>query len=363
MAKIALFISSLHKAGSERVAVNLAQYLHGRGHDVLLVTQRRDGDEYEYDHAIPRRLSDLTEDELGGNRLVNFVRRYRKLQKIWKRERPDVILSFIGKNNVMALLTARRYHIPVVVSVRGDPAAEYADERTRRAAFRLFPKAAGVILQTERSASFFPEAVRANCTILPNPLSESFIGLQPAETRYRTVTAVGRLDENKNQRMMIEAFAVLADEFPAYSLVIYGDGPSRAALQRLIVEKGLGARVLLPGSITDVAAALRQTSAFLLTSDTEGMPNTLLEAMATGLPCIATDCPCGGPAAVIRDGENGLLVPVRDTAALTAALRRVLSDPALAQRLGAAAANVQETYAPARVLPQWEAYLLEKCKG
>lgn len=340
--------------------VNLAEYLHTRGHQVVLVTQHRDGDEYACDPAIPRVLSELTPEEIGGNRIVNFLRRYRKLQKIWKKERPDLILSFIGKNNVMALLTARRCRIPVVVSVRGNPESEYEEEKLRKSAMRTFGRAAGVVLQTKRSGEFFPEQIRKNSVILPNPLNGAFLLPRWEGEREKTVTAVGRLDENKNHRMMIEAFAALAQEFPAYTLVIYGDGPLREQLQEEIVERGLQTRILLPGSVTDVAGVLHRTSAFLLTSDTEGMPNTLLEAMALGVPCIATDCPCGGPAEVIRDGENGFLVPVRDAKSLTETLRRILADPELAERIGTEAQKVREIYAPEKALPQWEAYLLER---
>ncbi len=359
MAKIAFFINSLHKAGAERVACNLMSYLQQQGHEILLVTQHRDEDEYVLPSGIRRVLSDLTEEETGKSRLLNFRCRYRKLKRIWQQERPQVILSFIGKNNVMALLTARPCRIPVVAAVRGTPALEYEGRGLKEAAFLTFPWAAGVILQTEQSREFFPPRVQKKTTILPNPLHEDFIRPVWKGEREKTIVTVGRMDENKNQQMAIEAFAALAEAFSDYRLILYGNGELREKLWQKVRELGIGERVSLPGSIRDVAGALEKASVFLLTSDTEGMPNTLLEAMALGTACISTDCPCGGPAMLISDGENGFLVPVRDTKAMTEKLRLLLQDSSLREQMGRAAAKVQEVYAPEVVLPQWEAYLLQ----
>ncbi len=362
MAKIAFFINSLHKAGAERVACNLMRYLQQQGHEILLVTQHRDEDEYTLPAGIRRVLSDLTEEETGKSRLVNFLGRYRKLQRIWQQERPQVILSFIGKNNVMALLTACPCHIPVAAAVRGTPALEYEGRGLKKAAFLTFPWAAGVILQTRESMDFFPPKVQKKVAILPNPLNEDFIKSVYEGEREKTIVTVGRMDENKNQQMAIEAFAALTKEYPDYRLILYGSGELRETLCQKAEELGVADKVSLPGSIRDVAGALEKASVFLLTSDTEGMPNTLLEAMALGVACISTDCPCGGPAMLIRDGENGFLVPVRDTKALTEKLRRLLQDPALRERMGKQASKVQEIYAPGTVLPQWEEYLLQFIK-
>lgn len=362
MAKIAFFINSLHKAGAERVACNLMTYLQQQGHEILLVTQHRDEDEYALPAGIRRLLSDLTDEETGRSRLLNFWHRYRKLQRIWQQERPQVILSFIGKNNVMALLTALPCRIPVVAAVRGTPALEYETRGLKKAAFLTFPWAAGIILQTQESREFFPPKVQKKTTILPNPLHEDFLRPVYEGEREKTIVTVGRMDENKNQQMAIEAFAALAEAFPDYRLILYGNGEMREKLGERAKEFGIGERVSLPGSIRDVAGALEKTSVFLLTSDTEGMPNTLLEAMALGTACISTDCPCGGPAMLIRDGENGFLVPVRDTKALTEKLRLLLQDPPLRKQMGKAAAKVQEAYAPEVVLPQWETYLLQFIK-
>ena len=135
MSTIALLISSLHRGGSERVMSNIAAYLANKGHRVLLVTQYVYDDEYPVPEGVRRILCEPSGEETTGGRLHAFTARYRKLRNIWKTERPDVILSFIGKNNVMAVITAVGLSIPVAVSVRSDPAMEYEERGLRQAAW------------------------------------------------------------------------------------------------------------------------------------------------------------------------------------------------------------------------------------
>jgi glycosyltransferase involved in cell wall biosynthesis len=163
--------------------------------------------------------------------------------------------------------------------------------------------------------------------------------------------------------MMIDAFDRIRERFPEYRLMIYGEGEDRKKLESKIAAMHLQDRVFLPGSISNVPEVLEKTSAFLLTSDSEGLPNAIIEAMALGVPVIATDCPCGGPAYLIKDGENGLLVPCRDTEKLASALGRVLENREFAGELGRRALYVREKFAPEKALAAWETYLRSVCGG
>ena len=362
MRKIAFYISSLHKAGAEHVCVQLAEHFFRRGWQVTVATQYDDrglADSYDLPEGITRRISEPSRQELGRSRIRNFLLRYSKLCAIWKEEAPDLIVSFIGKNNVMALQTAKHCHIPAVVCVRGDPEQEYLDMRVRQAAFRLFPKAAGVVLQTRQSALFFPEAVRKKVKILPNPVDPAFLSedFSAGKEPYRRIVSVGRVDENKNQWMLIEAFSRIAEEFPDTVLEFYGTGPKLEEWKKDASNLDCAPRIRFKGHEDRIADAIRGAAVYVLTSDTEGMPNALLEAMALGLPVISTDCPCGGPAELIRDGENGLLVPVRDDWALEEALRSLLSDPGKAAGMGKKAKLAGLEHAPEKVLSAWEDYL------
>lgn len=359
MKRIALFISSLQKGGSERVMVNLAEYFHEQKYEVILVTQYKKENEYDILPQIRRVYSEPSEEELQGGRIHNFKARFRALRSIWVNYKPDVILAFLGKNNMMAILTAAFLPSRVVVSVRGEPTMEYAGKFQQLLAKWLFRYADGVVLQTERAKDFFPKAVRRKAVIMSNPLNPDFLNksISTEVEKENLIVAAGRLDENKNHAMLIHAFAKIASEFPNTKVIIYGEGESRSELEALCREKELQDRILLPGSVSDVASHIIKAKIFVLTSNTEGMPNSVMEAMAMGLPVISTDCPCGGPAMLIQNGENGVLVPVGDAYALADAMRRILTDEEFAAKLGENAIRIREDLAPWKVNKEWENYL------
>ena len=356
MAKhIALFISSLQKGGSERVMVNLAEYLNAEGFQVTLVTQYRGNDEYSLIPAVKRFFSEI--DDSKGGRIINFIRRFLKLRAIWKQEKPDLILSFIGKNNIMAVVTSRFLGIPVVVSVRGEPIEEYYTDNMRHQAKKTFRHAAGIIMQTKESMNFFPENMQKKITLLPNPLNPSFTRPLFEGQREKRIVTVGRMDENKNHKMLINAFAKIHEEFFDFTLQIYGNGECKNALQQQIDMLNLQDVATLPGTVGNVADAIQNASLFVLTSYSEGMPNTIMEAMALGIPCISTDCVNGGPRALITDGVNGLLIPVGDEEALVRAMTDLLSHPDILQNMSNKAFELQDRYHPDKVNRQWKEYL------
>lgn len=354
---ISFYIGSLHKGGAERVFVNLADYFRKEGCRVTMVTQYSyPGEEYELPEGVDRVLSDLTPEETGKSRIVNFFRRLRKLRRIWKKVQPDLVLSCIGKNNFMAVVTTFFLPVKPVVSVVGEAKEEYPGRRMRHLANLLFPLADGIILQTECSRSFFGRSVQRKAVVLPNSLNPDFIKPRFNGTRDREIVTVGRMDANKNHEMLLRAFASISGQYPEYRLVIYGDGECRAELEKLAEELSIRERVDMPGVVPDVSKRLERASVFVLASYSEGVSNALIEALASGLAVIATDVPSGGTRELISDGENGLIIPTGDQAALERGLCRLLEDPALAERLGGSAAKIQERLSPEKVNAQWREY-------
>lgn len=353
---IAFYIGSLHKGGAERVFVNLAEYFAQEGYRVTMVTQYRKEDEYPLPEQIARVISEIDEKEITGSRVRNFCRRVKKLHAIWRQYQPELVLSCIGKNNFMTVVTTMGTRTRPVVSVVGEAREEYPNRLMRVLANLLFPFASGLILQTERSRDFFSGRVGERAVILPNSLNPDFVKPRYEGERERRIVSVGRMDENKNHEMMIRAFAALRDRYPEYVLTIYGDGELHSYLKGLAEELGVGERVELPGVIPNVAERIEKAAMFLLTSYSEGVSNALIEALATGLPVIATDVPSGGTVELMSDGVNGLIIPVGDQKALEVAMDRLLADPAYAQQLGREAAKIQERLAPERVNRLWKEY-------
>ncbi|MDD5939206.1 MAG: glycosyltransferase [Lachnospiraceae bacterium] len=389
---LVLYIGSLQKGGAERVLGNLAEYFFTLGWRVTFVTTYCHPPEYALPHAgwdadgkpsydpvhasfeearakgIGRVYSDPDAGLLTGSRVHNFVVRYRVLRNIFKTLHPDLVLSFSGKNNLMAIaatrglvrtdLQGRRRQVPCAVSVRGMPAREYAGRAMTLCAKALFPLAEGVILQSKGAAEWFPARIRKRAVILPNSINPAFIRPVYQGEREKRVVLVGRLDANKNEGMAVRAFAKTRSRHPEYICDIYGDGPSRKEFEALAAQLHVSDAVRFHGAVSDVPERIEHAAVYVLTSKAEGMPNALIEAMGLGLAPISTDCPSYGPRGLIRDGENGYLVPVDDVDAMADRLLRLMDDENLRREMGRRASAVQEEYAPSRINPMWKEYLL-----
>ena len=356
--KIAFLINSLGKGGAEHVVVNLAEHFAKQGKEILLVTSRVLPEEYEVTFPARRRLLEEEIKDAPFGRFGKIPARIKGLRKIWQEEQPDFIIAFIGKMNLYAMLSTRKLGIPVILSVRSDPAREYPSRFQKRLAEKLFREASGVIFQTEDAMKFFSNQVRKHSAVLPNALDESFMQARYDGKRDDEIVMVGRLDANKNHQLLLRAFAEIHQAYPSVKLKFYGAGLSgsdtRPMLEDLAKELGIAEKVFFMGRQSEVRAKIERARIFVLASDYEGMPNALLEAMATGLAVVSTDCPCGGPKTVIRDGKNGLLIPVGDKNALKKALLRLLENPAFAEELGQEAAKLAQELTPEKVCLQWQ---------
>lgn len=357
---IAFYIGSLSRGGAERVIVNLAAYFYDCGYCVTIVTKEQDTVEYPVPEGVTRILADITGDEISSNRITNLYRRITKLRSIWKQLQPDYIVSFIKKNNFMAITSSAGLHIPVIVSVRSNPAREYPDKVTRLLANVLFSRAAGVVLQTKQAKEFFPKAVQKRAVVLSNSLSEQFLQAEYIGERKKEIVWVGRMDSNKNPIMLLRAFGNIAEKYPDWGLKYIGDGPQMEELKELSRNEEYAEQICFTGRVEDVAGAIRPASIFVLTSKQEGMPNALMESMVSGLAVVSTDCPCGGPAELIENGVNGILIPVDDEKALTDALDKLLSDDEYRNRLVENAKKLIKKVHPDIVNRKWLEYIESK---
>lgn len=393
---IAMYIGSLQKGGAEHVMVNLAEYFWSAGYHITLVTTYIADNEYDVPHAawkvinntqnsddIEAGSSSIVEavvvdrqeqtkavdlkgglsggidrvfsaiDDTGLGRVKAFKKRFDTLKDIWKEIKPDLILSFIGKNNIMAIMTARSLKIPVVVSVRAKFEMEYPSKGMMLAMKYTFPKAAGIVLQSRGAAACLPDRIRRKTIVLPNSINPDFIRQPFKGTRDKVIVSVGRVDANKNHKLIIDSFNKIKDEYPEYKLVIYGDGPDRDKLTKYVSDNGLGDKVTFMGSVPDVADRIQSASMFILASDMEGMPNALIEAMSLGLPCITTDC-MYDTSELIQDNSNGIVVPKNDTIKMSEAIKILLDDPEYASKLGSKAIEIQKDVAPDVINQRWE---------
>lgn len=355
--KIMFYIGSLAKAGAQRVIINLTESLISKGHQVTIVTTGTVENEYELPKGAHRIISDIQGEEITNSRITNLKNRYCKLRGIWKSEKPDVIVSFIGKNNFMAILTAWGLKTPVVVSVRGEPNEEYYSRIMEFLAKTLMGKATGIILQTPDAVNYFPRWIQKKTIILGNPLNPNFIGDYYIGEKVDEIVSVGRMDLNKNHKLIIDAFYQISGDFPDVKLILYGDGEEREKLIKYVGNGPCKERIFMPGAVTNIKEKIQKAKLFVLSSNTEGMPNALMEALALGIPCVATDCPCGGPKMLMEGKENGILVPVGDSIKMAEAMRIILQDKELWDKYSRNAYEIINDLNPEKVNSDWEEYL------
>lgn len=359
--KILFYINQIYEGGAERVITQLASSFADAGHESILVTSFEHSDEYYFSRKV-RRFS-LERKQLEQSRIKRNVSRIRKLRKIIKDEAPDIVLSFMQEPNFRALISSFGLPCNNIVSVRNDPNREYEGMIGSFVGKVLMPLLAdGCVFQTKQASAWFPERLREKSSVIPNEVAHVFFETKRSGEENYWV-AIGRLASQKNYPMMIKAFAEVVKSHPDQKLEIYGAGPQRKELENLIIHLGLSSSVSLEGQTHDVPSVLSGAIGFLMTSDYEGMPNALMEAMAMGLPCIATDCPCGGPAELIVDGENGFLIATGDEAALSGRMNSIVENHSLRESVGAEAANGMGRFLPEETFARWEAYFNRICGG
>ena len=357
--RIILLLSSLDTGGAERVACMLADAWSSRGDQVTLMPTFSGCGECFYQVSPGVRLVYLADFVSSRVRtFVNQLVRLRALRRFIAAERPDVIVSFLSNVNVAAVIASAGLGIPVIVCERTDPFVMPSSRLLRLACRLTYPLANALMVQTHAVATKYASSGLAlsRVWVIPNPIPVQKLDMsQRAGVReMRRLLSVGRLAEEKQFGVLIKVFAGLARCYPTWSLRIVGEGPLRPVLQQQIVELGLDGRVELPGRTANIGKDLAAADAFVLTSKYEGFPNALLEAMASGLPCVTFDCP-SGPREMSMDGEVALLVPLGDEQALGHALERLILDADLRQALGSlACASVMERFALAMVLEQWD---------
>ncbi len=359
MRKIAFYIDSMGLGGANRVMANLVSYFHNNGYDVCLINDvslTGEDEEYSIPEGIKRYFID--DDNKHDNFIGKQLHRLKAIRKIVKDNEAEVIVSFMGPPNIRMLLATLGMKVKKVVSVRNDPYREYGTGIKRFLARTMFGLADGCVFQTEEAMEYFPDKVRKKAKVILNPVKEVFYQTERSDT-VSNIVSVGRLFPQKNHELLIKAFAKVADFYPNENLYIYGEGPLRKDLQDLIAELNLQNRVFLPGSITDVNEKLSKAKLFVLSSDYEGMPNGLMEAMACGVPVISTDCPCGGPRYLLGNNEYGLLTPCNSVDKLAEAMATMLSDDRCVS-YSRKARERADIFEPGLIFRQWEEYLFKK---
>lgn len=355
--KILFYVASFGRGGAERVIANLIERLFKNGDEPILVTDYLDPPN-TYPLPLEVRRYFLDERTKSRSRFFKNINRIKSLKKVVTDENPDLVVSFLGYANRRALLALKRRKCKMVVSVRNDPNREYGSRSlTRKITNHLFKRADGVVCQTEEQPKYFSKKVQGKVKIIINPVNEAFRNTQWHGQNSKEILAVGRLGVQKNYPLLLEAFLRVSKIDDSLTLNIYGsDSGKQDEILSFIEQNNLESKVVLKGNQSDLREAYAGCRFYVLPSSWEGLPNSLMEAMTVGAPCIATDCDGGGSSYLLGKSEYGILTKNGDVEELTDAMIKMSSDDDLRLRYAEAAHERSHDFDSEKIFSEWIEY-------
>ena len=345
--RILFTIGNLDAGGAERVVATLANAFSNKNHEIgiLMVSTNESKSFYPLNESIE--LIPLLSDKD-----LSISKKKKLLTKKIDEFNPDVVVSFLNyviMYTYFALKKANNRNIKFVVSERNDPKRVPSSALMRSLRNKIFRKADGCVFQTEGAKSYFKKV--NNGVVIPNPL---FINKQDIEVKQRDniVLMVGSDKKEKNRSMAFKAFELFQKNHPEYKMVVVGENGNENEL-KLLDELGIANKICFAGKMNDWQKQYASAKMFILTSDFEGMPNALLEACASGIPSISTDCPPGGPREILDNGKNGILVNVDDYKSLANEMSNLANNPQLAEQFSQAKEKIVSRYNPDSISNNW----------
>ena len=325
--KIVFACDTMGNGGAEKVIASLANQMSDFGIEIKIVGVGDTNTPASF-YKLNGPVEYLTLSK--NNKRINGFKRVVALRKIFKELNPDVVISFLPNANVYTWLSLIGTNIPHVVSERNNPYVDPKNKLLRFLKRDAFYFANGCVFQTNGAKRFFNKKIQANSIVIPNPVSLTYYPNQFCDKKENTVLAVGRFFEQKNYHCLADAFKLFNDSHSnRFTLKIYGDGPLKQEIIDYCKTIEISQYVTFAGSDNDWHSKEFKDAVYVLSSNYEGMPNSLAEAMALGIPSVSTDCPCGGPRELIQDGINGFLVGVNNSAALAKKMDEALREKSL----------------------------------
>lgn len=353
--KIGFLIQSLNSGGAERATVSLSNSFSEKGHEVEIITFYGDNSFYPVNKNVKIVSADFDEIEtsVSVKRLLGSIKRMFKIRRLVKSRQLDMLVGMSFAMTWYAVFTTLLTKTKAVGTERNNPYKYKASKFNTILRKFFYHLCDGYIFQTKKSSQFFTEKLREKDIIIPNAIfNEDIYDLEPPPKREKVICSVGRLTAQKRFDILIDAFSKIADRYPEYRLIIFGEGELRKELEAQAEYLNLKDRVILPGASNDAVKLVNRTGAFVLSSDMEGMPNALMEAMAMGVPCISTRCDMG-PEELIENGVNGLLVNVGSSEGISAAIEQIIDNPELSEKLSQNARKMIKTHSIENISNQW----------
>lgn len=347
--KLVFITPGMTFGGAERVISILSDIWCNMGHDVsIFITSSDKPSAYKLNEKVNvEYYDDYRVDGVSHFKLVSSIRDF------INKENPDCVLSFMNDVCAYTILSLTGKNIPIIYSERNDP-----NKTNQRKVDKIFRKivefgASHIVFQTEGAKQCYSKKVQKKSSIILNPVELNRIPNRKKEDiNYSEIVTVARLEPQKNQELLIDAFNLVSKKHQDIVLKIYGEGSLKNKLQNKIDELGLKDKVLLMGAKQDVLEWIKESYCFVLTSDFEGLPNSLIEAMCMGIPCISTDCSPGGARQLLGD-DRGFIVPCGDKERLAETINMYLEQRHIAMQYGEEAYKLRDEVESHTVAKEW----------
>ena len=343
--KICFVTSTLISGGSERVMSLLANRFAEDGYNVEIININKHIVFYPIDSRIVLRFA---EDEVG----TSVCKKLLWLRRYIKQARPDVVVPFMEAVYCFTLIALIGCKVQVISSERIDPRKSPFLRNLLR--YLILPLTDWLVVQTQDIKAFYPRFIQKKTSIIYNPVSDQVFHLPEVE-KEDIIISVGKLDGQKNHALLIRAFSKVAQDFPTWKLIIFGEGPRRKSLQLTIENIQLTNRVLLPGRSNRVIEEMNRSKIFAFSSNYEGMSNAILEAVCVGLPVVTTNV--SGAEELVQDG--GFVVPIGSEKQLVESMRCLMDDSSLQSQMGEKNKKRAHAYDIDLIYRQWESLIKE----
>ena len=343
--KITFVTATLTSGGSERVISILANELANRGHNVSIILLREPIVFYD--------INDNVNIVFANDYCKNLLSKILWLRKHVKANAPDIVIPFMTAIYCITILSLLGTSIPIISSERIDP--RYSSKLRRFLRWLLLRFTSHLVVQTNEIKQFYSKKIQAKTSIIANPVSEDVFH-DYCVKKEKQIINVGRLYDQKNHMLLIDAFCDIANKYPEYKLTIYGEGPLRNTLTEHIASLGLQDRVFLPGRSEQIIIELQKSEIFCLSSDYEGMSNALIEAMCVGLPIVTTRV--SGVDDMLINGTNAIIVPVKSRQKLAEALDKIIASPQIRNTFARNNKNAANKYRTENIIRSWEQVIM-----
>lgn len=346
MKRIAVVSHGTSGGGAERVSTILANALVEQGYEVYFYAMYSDKRGYYLNEAIHYEFCNAS----GANGLIRQLKRCSRLKKFILKNKIEAMYSFLGKD---AAFLVGNNKLKKIHSLRNDP------NRVLNKGFQkilrdvIYADSDNVVFQTPDAREYFSKKIQAKGVIIPNPLKPDLPYWNKDDEHEKAIIAAGRLADQKNFKMLIEAFSIFSKSISGYKLKIFGDGELREELEAFAKKLGIKDSVEFPGFTNDIHQKMIESEIYVSSSDYEGVSNSMLEALAIGIPTVCTDCPVGGPRMFIKDGESGFLVPVGNAEMLAERMIELASNKELQNKFSDNSKAIREELDVKRICNEW----------